>query len=742
MTLFEPALTISYQGEGHWCEFTGRRSLDPMTVGLDAIFLKAMRAEKRGDTHEARQLYRDILASRPNNGRASQALARLAGDTGATVATLVPELDSLIITYRRGDYSEAAKQGELLAHRYPGVVAILRVLGAAYLGLREYERAEDAFSRAIRIDASQPENHNNLGSALRQQGRLAEAKNSFSIALDLKPDYVAARYNLGNLHREARDFSDAVRCYAMVLETEPNHSNALNNLGNTLRLMGHVEEAMQAYDKALLYDPGHAEACLSLGHAAITIGELDKAHSAFSRALEINPGDPDALANRLHQEAHFCDWHAWPEFDTLRSDRGKPGRPFFPFLALSFEDDPARQLSRSRAYAANSFRRNPAAFGRRDRSPASKIRVGYFSSDFHNHATLCLMGGLLREHDHDRFEIRAYSYGADEGGDMRDTMLSHVDAFINVRDLSDPKIVELAHSDGLDIAVDLKGYTTDSRTELFASRLAPVQISFLGYPGSLGADFMDYIIADPVVIPEGESLHYSEKIIRLPGSYQANDNHRVIGDSCGDRASFGLPSEGFVFCCFNQTYKIGPREFDIWMRLLHNVKGSVLWLFRSNRRAEDNLRREAATRGINPERLIFAQKLPNAEHLARHRHADLFLDTFAVNAHTTASDALWGGLPVLTMAGRQFAARVGASLLTAIGLPDLITSSEAEYEAKAIELALSPDRLALAKKRLDENRTTYPLFDTIGYARHIEAAFEAVHRRHQDGLQPEHMSIT
>lgn len=297
-------------------------------------------------------------------------------------------------------------------------------------------------------------------------------------------------------------------------------------------------------------------------------------------------------------------------------------------------------------------------------------------------------------------------------------------------------------SHALDIAIDLKGHTRDARLGLFATRMAAVQIGYLGYPGSIGADFLDYIIADATVIPVGDDAYYSERVIRLPGSYQPNDDRRAIGQCSTDRTALGLPTAGFVFCCFNQHWKIGPREWAIWTRLLSAVEGSVLWLIRSNATAEANLRKHAQAHGVDPERLIFADKLPHADHLARHAHADLFLDTFAVNAHTTASDALWGGLPVLTLLGRQFAARVAASLLNAIDLHDLIAETEAEYEAIALDLAKDPAKLTMMKARLDANRAGAPLFDTPRYARAIEAAFETAHRRYLDGLLPAPITIT
>jgi predicted O-linked N-acetylglucosamine transferase (SPINDLY family) len=365
------------------------------------------------------------------------------------------------------------------------------------------------------------------------------------------------------------------------------------------------------------------------------------------------------------------------------------------------------------------------------------LRIGYFSADFHNHATMHLMAQIFALHDKSRFEILAYSYGPDRQDEMRKKLLGAVDVFHDVREMNDLQIVDLARTEKLDIAIDLKGFTQNERLGPFAYGLAPVQISYLGYPGTLGADFIDYIVADAVVIPGDKRPHYSEQIIYLPNTYQPTDNTRIISDKIITRGDMGLPSDGFVFCCFNNNYKISLKEFDIWMRLLGKVESSVLWLLKSNNWAEQNLKREAEARGISSERLVFAERVPQAEHLARQKLADLFLDTFNVNAHTTTSDALWAGLPVVTKLGEGFAARVAGSLLTAIGLPELITQSEEAYEALALALATDPNELAKIKSKLEANRLTQPLFDSAMYTRHLETGYQMAYDRYFTGNSPD-----
>lgn len=425
----------------------------------------------------------------------------------------------------------------------------------------------------------------------------------------------------------------------------------------------------------------------------------------------------------------MCDWSAHDEFAAAADRLGLTGDAVTPFSMLAFEDNPERQAQRSRHYAQTSFPHDPLPLPAKPERQPRRLRIGYFTANFREHAMAHLMAGMLREHDRTRFEIIAYSYGAARGEEMREKVMESVDRFIDIHTMTDRAVVDLVRRDEIDIAIDLQGYTQRSRSRLFAWRLAPVQINFLGFPGTMGADFIDYIIADRIVIPEAAEQFYSEKPVCLPHSYFPTDNQQRIDGANTERRDFGLPDDGFVFCCFNQNYKIGPREFDIWMRLLGKVDGSVLWLLRSNRWVEANLRREASARGIDPARLIFAEKLPNAEHLARHRHADLFVDTFNVNAHTTATDALWTGLPVVTKAGRQFAARVAASLLSAVGLPELITETEEEYEALVLELATAPERFAAVRSKLATNRLTEPLFDTARYTRDFEAALEGTYRQ-------------
>jgi predicted O-linked N-acetylglucosamine transferase (SPINDLY family) len=361
------------------------------------------------------------------------------------------------------------------------------------------------------------------------------------------------------------------------------------------------------------------------------------------------------------------------------------------------------------------------------------IRIGYFSADFRTHPIAQLIAGLFEHHDKSRFEISAFSYGPDDTSVLRDRIRSAVENFIDVRAMTDEEIAQFVRHREIDVLVDLTGLWQYNRFSVLSRRVAPVQVNFLGYAGTTGADWMDYIIADRTIIPKDHLRFYSEQVVWLPDTYQPNDNKRRISERLPTRAECNLPEAAFVFCCFNRTNKITPEIFSVWMQLLAAIESSVLWLIETNPIATQNLRNEAKARGISPERLVFAPKMPLGDHLSRHRQADLFLDTLPYNAHTTASDALWAGVPVLTRLGEAFAGRVAASLLKAVGLPELITTSLAGYEALALKLAREPSFLAAIKAKLAHNRESHPLFDAGRFTRHIEAAYTTMWQRYQRG---------
>ena len=643
-------------------------------------------------------------------------------------------------------------------------------MGVIFQELGNLEMAINLYNTALSLQPDHAEAYNNLGNALQDRGKFEKAKEAFYKALSLKPDYADAHYNMGNTLKEQGKLKEAIEAYNKALSIQPDSPEILNNIGHALQKQGLLTEAMEAYDKALLCKPDYVEAHNNIGSILMEQGKLHEALAVFNKAISLKPDYADAYCNkgiilrdlgklncaidafgqaltlkpdfqvakaeRFHQQAHICDWAAISKDHFSLKNIDLYGKAAIPFLYLSMEDAPERHLERSKAYVNDRFLKTPLPLQVRPTKKPERLRIGYFSADFHNHASMYLMAQIFAAHDKSRFQVFAYSYGHDKQDEMRKKLVNDVEIFHDVRDMNDIQIVHLARSENLDIAIDLKGFTAGTRLAPFSHRLAPLQISYLGYPGTLGAEFIDYIVADPVLIPGDKRKYYSEQIIYLPNTYHPTDNTRFISEKSIARQDVGLPSKGFVFCCFNNNYKISPKEFDIWMRLLSKVEDSVLWLLSSNRWAQQNLMQEAETRGISAERLVFAERVPHAEHLARQRLADLFLDTFNVNAHTTASDALWAGLPVVTKLGEGFAARVAGSLLTAIGLPELITKSEDEYEALALKLTTNPEQLARVKSKLEKNRLTQPLFDSEMYTRHLQAGYQMAYDLYFNGQNP------
>jgi predicted O-linked N-acetylglucosamine transferase (SPINDLY family) len=445
---------------------------------------------------------------------------------------------------------------------------------------------------------------------------------------------------------------------------------------------------------------------------------------------------------RLYTRSLLCDWEdSESERRQLEALIERGLKIVLPFPILSISASPAIQRQAAEIYASDEQPERFTAAGIARRPRREKIRIGYYSSDYYNHPTSYLMAEIFELHDRSRFEVLGFSYGPEKSDAMSQRVSAAMDRFVDVRSMPDREVAELSRRLDVDIAVNLNGFTENHRTGIFAERAAPIQVNYLGYPGTMGTGYMDYLIADPMLIPESSRQHYTEKIVYLPNCYQPNDSQRAISEKPCARAGEGLPETAFVFCCFNKAYKITPAVFDIWMRILGRVEGSVLWLLEDNPRAVENLRKEAVRRGISAERLVFARSLPLDEHLARHRLADLFLDTFPYNAHTTASDALWAGLPVLTRMGESFASRVAASLLHAVDMPELVTSTEAEFEELAVELAQDAERCQALHQKLQQNRLSAPLFNSRTFTRHLEASYNAMLERYEAGLPPEHILV-
>ncbi len=613
--------------------------------------------------------------------------------------------------------------------------------GTALNNLNLYQEAINAYDEAIKLALNYHEAWSNKSIPLNKLKLYHEALSACNNAISIKPDYHEAWSNKGVTLNELNRYDEAIAHYDKALSLKPDYAEAWSNKGVALRGLKRYDEAIAHYDKALSLKPDYAEAWYNKGNTLTYLKRYDEAIVHYDKVLGLKPDMDWVAGDLLHTQMKICSWSGLVEsLEGISKKVLANEKVINPFALLALNDDALLHKKSSEIYIQIRYPFNLALGSISKRPQSKKIRVGYFSADFKNHPVTFLIAELFELHDRNQFEIYGFSYvkATDE---MRQRLLKSFDKFIEVGGKSDVEVAKLSRDLNIEIAVDLTGFTQDARTGIFAHRAAPIQVSYLGYPGTIGADHIDYIIADKTLIPPQSQQFYSEKVVFLPDSYQVNDRKRVISDRQITRQELGLPEDSFVFCCFNNNFKILPKTFASWMKILNAVEGSVLWLFQDNPWVADNLRSEAKKHGITVDRLVFANRLPLPEHLARHRQADLFLDTFPYNAHTTASDALWSGLPVLTLMGQSFASRVAASLLTAIGLPELITNSQEQYENLAIELARNSQNLEDIKLKLANNRLISPLFDTPLFTKNLETAFIKMVKRYQADLQPDHITI-
>ena len=648
-----------------------------------------------------------------------------------------------LIKATQTNYQEAADFLGRAAQIKPNDASIRYNLAKVLTDSGNNEDAVAHHKKAVVLAPDNPMAWLNYGQTMSNLCLHKDALVCYDNALSLKPDYAEAWSNKGISLKALKRFDEAIAHYNKALELKPDFSEVLSHKGNILSVLRRYDEAITHFDKALSLKPDYAEAWSNKG---VTLNELrryDEAITHFDKALSLKPDIDWVSGDLLHIKMKICDWSALAEsLEDIFKKVMANEKVATPFSLLALNDDALLHKKSSEIYIQSRYPFNPVLEPILKRPQGQKIRVGYFSADFHNHATGCLMAELFELHDKSQFELVGFSFGLITNDEMRQRLEKSFDQFIEVGNRSDIEIAQLSRDLNIDIAIDLKGFTQDARTGIFAHRAAPIQVNYLGYPGTMGADYIDYIIADKTLIsPELQSC-YSEKVIYLPDSYQVNDRKRLISERQFTRQELGLPESSFVFCCFNNNFKILPATFEGWMRILRAVEGSVLWLLQDNSWALENLKKEAEKQGVAPDRLVFAERLPLPEHLARHRQADLFLDTAPCNAHTTTSDALWVGLSVLTLMGESFGSRVAASLLNAVGLPELITSTQEEYEALAIELALNSKKLSEIKLKLANNRFTTPLFDTPLFTKNLEAAYIKMYEQYQADLEPEHIFIT
>lgn len=616
--------------------------------------------------------------------------------------------------------------------------------GQSMAALGDVKQALASYQQALTLEAYYPDAWFSMGAALQQQENHTKAHLAYQRALQLKPDHFDALVNCGSALQALRRSQEALAYYERALLIKPHHIELMTNCARALCELKNFDAAVMYCEKILAIQDNAVCALLQLGIIMQEKKYFAKAASYFERALASNAQEDFLLGACVFTKMRVCDWgHIDDYLITLKQKIMDSEKAALPGHLLAVSSDGLIHQHAAQIYVQNKcksvFVEQPLFSGR---ALPHKIRIAYFSADFHGHATAHLIAELFELYDRDNFEVVLFSYGVNLQDAMRMRIIAAVDNFIDVSQQSDEEIVRMARALTIDIAVDLKGFTQESRINIFASRVAPIQINYLAYPGTMGASYMDYIIADHIVIPEKYQAYYTEKIIYLPNSYQVNDRKRPVADTQFSRMQCGLPEHGFIFCCFNNNYKITPQVFACWMRLLKAVEGSVLWLLEDSIAAANNLKKSAQLAGVDPARLVFATRALTPEHLARQKLADLFLDTIPCNAHTTASDALWVGLPVLTCVGESFASRVAASLLNAVGAPELIVDNLVAYEQLALDLANNPIKLAQLKQKIINNRDTSPLFDTPLFVKHLEMAYTQIFNCHQQGTENNHVDVS
>ncbi len=736
-------------------EFIGRAiKVDPRNAAAHANLGNALRELKRPE--EALASYDRALALKPafpdalnNRGNALRDLGRpheaLASYERAL--RLNPDYANALLNLGNA-LTDLQRPQEALAS-YERALALSPFDAEAFLNrgnaLRDLKRAAEAlasYERALELRPEHADALYNRGNALSDLKRHEEALASYDRALAVRPDDAGALVNRGIALAELRRYGEALASYDLALSLMPGSADAHYDRGNALRGLSRHEEALASYDGALSLKPDHTGALYNRGMVLRDLARHRDAADCFARLAEIKPDHEYALGNLFHSQLHCCDWKQYAHHAEQISAAVGQGRcAITPFAFLAVSPSAADQLRCARIHVADRFPASRTPPGSGARFQHERIRVAYLSADFGDHPVSYLMAGVFEKHDRERFETFAISFRPEQMSEMGQRVKGAFGRFLDVSRESDAKVAALLREMEVDIAVDLMGFTGSSRTAIFADRCAPIQVNYLGFPATMGADYIDYIIADDFVVPAGSETHYAENVVSLPDCFQANDASRRIGAATPARHEVGLPESGFVFCSFNNSYKFNPAVFEVWARLLKAVPDSVLWLATDSPDVRQNLEAEAAGRGVEPRRLIFAPRLPYAEHLARFGLADLFLDTLPFNAGTTASDALWAGVPVLTCAGETLASRMAGSLLNAVGLPELVTHTLEEYEALALKLAATPAMLAAIRAKLVKNRSTCALFDTDRFCRHLESAYTAMWERHQRADAPSGFTV-
>ena len=691
-------------------------------VDITSFLKNAQQFHATGNLESALQLYNKILLLDPNNDEALHLLG--------------------VIAAQIGDFKQAVEKIDAAIKINPNDPSYYLNIGNALFSLKDYKTALSNFEKAIQLKENYAQAYSNRGNALKEMGRLDLALESYDLAIFFRPNYADAYYNKGIALHDLRKLEESLQSFKSALSFDPYNEEAYYNLGIIQHQLGALKDALMSYTNAIQLKQNYVEAYCGRGNLFRELKRYTESAKDFMKALEINPNHDFTMGYLLHAKMLSCDWDGIGDLiNDIQAAISCGKKAADPFSWQAITSSIENLTNCAKIYA--STKHPPLVSYQHTHSNVNKnkIKIGYVSGEFGDQATSHLLVGLLEKHDKSKFEIICFDNGRNDGSDIRRRIEKSADGIFPIRNLTDESASQLIFEKAIDILINLNGYFGNERNNIFAMRPAPLQVNYLGFPGTIGADYIDYIIADKVVIPENEKCFYSEKIIYMPDTYQPTDRNRIIAETRGTRSDYGLPNDVFVFCCFNNSYKITPQLFTVWMRILQKVNHSVIWLLEDNEETSAHLQREAYRRNVDPTRLIFAPRINYQEHIARHAMADLFLDTLPCNAHTTASDALWAGIPLITCSGKTFSGRVAHSLLNAINLHELITYSLSEYENQAIELALDKYFLYDVKFRLQKNRLTSPLFDTEIYTKNLEKAYAIMQHTRLRGLNPEDFEV-
>lgn len=716
---------------------------------------------QQGRLDEAEKIYLRILDREPANTDVMHLLALVARRTGnidraenllRTILDLSrsprPQVffDLALILHQKKNIEEAIRYYRTAVQAAPDYADAWLNMGSALAESGGLEEAVAAYRRAVALQPNNPAAYNNLGLTLLNLKHADDALKCFETALKINPDYAECWYNAGNALVEKKRYNDACNAYRRALNVKPDYYQAAVNLGNTLRSAGDLDQAIHVLSAAQKMKPDDPTVHYNAGLAFAENDDLNRAAACFEKALDLDPNYIEACDELDWASRKACDWdgltRAKQSLDALIDKKNRDSIHYLetPFRSVIRYADSLRNYKSAVLHCGvfaeyqNDVERPRERNGRLEKK--DRITIGYASRDFYDHPTMHLMAGLFKLHDRDQFDVQLYSYGPDDESEYRKIAENDCDRFFDITNLSDFDAAQLIDDNRVDILIDLKGHTQGARLGVFALKPAPVQVSYLGFPGTTGAGFLDYVITDRITTPESESLFYAEKPVYMPDCYQVNDRNQPVSSISLTRRDAGLPESGFVFCSFNNSYKIEPDLYDVWMELLRETPESVLWLLGRRREVITNIRKETEKRGVSPGRIVFGPILSKPDHLARLSLADLALDTKTVNGHTTTSDALWAGVPVVTIKGGHFASRVSASLLNAAGLPELVAAGPADYKKLCLELAGDLEKFRAIKNKLVENRLTRPLFDTRLFVRHLENAYRIMWNLHLNNEPP------